>query len=107
MYRYDLTGFAYGMSQPLDLTWIGYNYVHGNSPVHTQTVNRNKDLYKISYMSQYYRSAKRLVLIFGPINRYCNGFSLYYQGHYGNNFKNGGNVDGYEIQVTCTNHPLS
>ena len=26
MYRYDLTGYAYGLGKPLDIIWVGYNY---------------------------------------------------------------------------------
>lgn len=26
MFRYDLIGYAYGAAQPLDITWVGYDY---------------------------------------------------------------------------------
>ena len=29
MYRYDLRGYAYGEAAPLDLTWVGYNFIDG------------------------------------------------------------------------------
>ena len=30
MFRFDLEGYAYGASLPLDITWCGYNYTDGN-----------------------------------------------------------------------------
>ena len=53
-------------------------------------------------MNQYYKGDGKLVLVFGPINRYCNGFSLYYQGHYYVNHSNGDDPKGYSMVVTST-----
>jgi hypothetical protein len=79
MYRFDLEGYAYGASQPLDITWCGYNYNDAN--IH-QKVNLNRNSGQtIKEINQYYQG-NNLVLKFGPINRYCNCFCLYYQGHY-------------------------
>lgn len=30
MFRFDLEGYAYGASLPLDITWCGYNYDWGS-----------------------------------------------------------------------------
>ena len=83
MYRFDLEGYAYGQGVPLDLVWTGYSYT--NEPTfltHTCEYNRNRDLIDLK-LNQYFKGDK-LVISFGPINRYCNGFSLYYQAHYNN-----------------------
>lgn len=79
MFRFDLEGYAYGASQPLDITWCGYNY-ENKEYIHQSNINRNSGQ-TINNISQYYQG-NNLVLKFGPINRYCNSFCLYYQGHY-------------------------
>lgn len=79
MYRFDLEGYAYGAAQPLDITWCGYNF---NDAKIYQKVNLNRNSGQtIKEIDQYYQG-NNLVLKFGPINRYCNCFCLYYQGHY-------------------------
>ena len=84
MYRFQLKGYAYGCAKPLDIIWCGYTYTNG------KIVNGvNTDLHNIGFkVSQYINSNKRVCLKFGPINRYCNGFALYYSAHY-NNVKQG------------------
>lgn len=61
-------------------------------------------------MSQYYQG-NNLVLKFGPINRYCNGFALYYQGHYGSygyeNIVKGTKGDLYKVIVTANEGNLN
>ena len=96
MYRFQLKGFAYGCAKPLDIIWCGY----------TKTENKinkevNVDLHKIGFKVEQYlsKSKNRLCLKFGPINRYCNGFALYYSAHY-NNVKQGLNFDEYHIIAT-------
>jgi hypothetical protein len=80
MYRFDLEGYAFGAAQPLDLIWCGYNY-HDDGKIHKQVnLNRNSGQ-EIKEIGQYYQR-NNLVLKFGPINRYCSSFSLYYQGHF-------------------------
>ena len=103
MYRYDLTGYAYGLSRPLDILWIGYVYPpRPNAPIYTFEKNMHPEDINISYMSQYYRRDGSLVLVFGPINRYCNGFSLYFQGHFGDHHEKGANPSGYSMIVRTT-----
>jgi hypothetical protein len=70
------------------LTFAGYTY-------HVPAAETNK-LYKptqtggdaylpMIILSQYYHSESgNLVLKFGPVNRYCNGFTVSFQGHYQN-----------------------
>ncbi len=29
MYRYDLIGYSWGATIPLDITWCGYNFYNG------------------------------------------------------------------------------
>ena len=83
MYRFDITGFLYGIQRPIDITWIGYNYARSpEAPIKTFHFNRYKEEYNLT-ISQYYRKDGTLVLYFGPINRYFNGFELYYQAHTG------------------------
>ena len=62
--------------------------------------NRNHPEPEIPEMKQYYLRDDRLVIFFGPINRYCNGFSVYYQGHFRYSHELGANPDGYSIIVT-------
>lgn len=80
MYRFDLIGYAFGAGQALDITWCGYNYQQNGKAIQQVNTNRNtgQSLMKIT---QYYKGDS-LTLKFGPINRYRNAFSLYYQAHY-------------------------
>ena len=102
MYRFDLEGYSFGSGTPLDITWCGYNYTNVEVPMNQSNYNRNESLQKINTITQYYKGTeKRLVLEFGPINRYCNGFSLYYQGHYyQSHIQNGLKFEEYKIVVT-------
>ena len=104
MFRYDLTGYSYGEVQPIDITWCGYNY---NKPTinRASNVNRNENLYKLPLRS-YYKKDGTLILSFGPIYRYCNGFELYYQGHFRNNHGKGLEREKYRIIVRYIDHDL-
>ena len=95
MFRFDLEGYAYGAALPLDITWCGYNCTDNTIQ---QQVNLNRNPSQTIKISQYYQG-NNLVLKFGPINRYCNGFCLYYQGHYSNqtNLLNGTKGDLYKV----------
>eukprot|EP01083_Nonionella_stella_P232107 819113_1 len=94
MYRFQLKGYAYGCASPLDIIWCGYTYNQISQQV-------NVDLHHIGFkVSQYLSSDKRVCLKFGPINRYCNGFALYYSAHY-NKVKVGLDLDKYSIRVTA------
>ena len=107
MYRYDLIGYAFGAQKLLDISWVGYNYNKSpQKPVHVEVKNRNADTFEIPYISQYYKRDQYLVLVFGPINRYCNGFSLYYQGHYFRNHDKGADPEGYSMIVHASEHPI-
>ena len=104
MYRFDLTGYAYGIGKPIDITWVGYNYTNVEKPIHDSCINRNENLYKLN-IRHYYKKDGTLVLNFGPIDRYCNGYELYYQGHY-KNFMNGLKKEKYQVVVTHSEHEL-
>ena len=104
MYRFDLTGYAFGMGRPIDITWVGYNYTSVEKPIYDCCVNRNENLYKLS-VKHYYKADGTVVLNFGPIDRYCNGFELYYQGHY-QNYMNGIESNKYKVIVTHSEHEL-
>ena len=96
MYRFQLKGFAYGCAQPLDIIWCGYTYTNGMivSPV-------NKDMHNIGFaVKQNINSNKKVCLKFGPINRYCNGFALYYSAHY-NNVTDGLKFNEYSVLATA------
>ena len=59
-----------------------FAFVTPDGKIHKQVnLNRNSGQ-TIKEIGQYYQG-KNLVLKFGPINRYCNSFSFYYQGHFG------------------------
>ena len=74
MYRFDITGYMFGIGRPLDITWVGYNYDdHPDNPIKTFHYNKYKDEYSLN-IKQYYKNDGTLVLYFGPINRYRNGF---------------------------------
>ena len=102
MFRFDLNGYAFGIGKPHDLTWVGYNYTGVEKPYNGCCINRNADLFHLP-AKQYYKGDGSLVLNFGPINRYCNGYELYYQGHY-QNYMNGSESGKYKVIVTHTEH---
>ena len=104
MGRYDARGYAFGAGKPIDLTQVGYSYNNGQY-INNSTVNRNKDMYELE-MGTYYNSSGNLCLKFGPINRYCLAFQLYFSGHYGNNYTNGLNTAEYKVIVTPTSDNL-
>ena len=70
MYRYDLVGYAYGDSIPLDLTWVGYTYA-GDGKLH-RTMGVNRSPKSISVLQSIQNGY--LTLKFGPIHRYWTGF---------------------------------
>lgn len=80
MYIFDLEWYAYGAALPIDITWCGYNYRDGQ--IHWQ-VNKNRSCEQTGGKVSRYYQGNDLVLKFGLIGRYCNGFCLYYQGYYG------------------------
>ena len=101
MYRFQLTGYAYGFGVPLDITWVGYTYVDGLTRLSTRSMSGIQDL----TVDQYIGKDDMLYLRFGPLNRYCNGFSLTYQGHY-QHPEVGLNATEYKVTVTPDNTPL-
>eukprot|EP01083_Nonionella_stella_P112263 330027_1 len=95
MYRFQLKGYAYGSANPLDLVWCGYT---SNNIIQKPV---NVDIHKIGVqVSQYIASNKRVCLKFGPINRYCNGFAVYYSAHYCKATQ-GLDYDKYAIRATA------
>ena len=99
MYRFDLVGYAYGIGKPLDITWVGYNYREKpEKPIATDAENHHENKYKLT-LDQYYTRDGWLVLFFGPISRYVNGFELYYQAH-NYRIKNGLKLEEYKVIVT-------
>lgn len=85
MYRFDISGMLYGAGcLPIDLIYTGYTY-EGTLPELPADVRAFDAHGTAGKLEQYYHSSKgTLVLKFGPVNRYCNGFSVSYQGHYSN-----------------------
>jgi hypothetical protein len=88
MNRYDIVGMIFGSGcAPLDLTFLSYTYeaslpaLYPGPPACPPSIDRNGNA---GQLSQYYGSDGTLVLKFGPVNRYCIGFSVSYQGHYQN-----------------------
>jgi hypothetical protein len=79
MWRYDLTGYSYGIGKPINFTWVGYFYsgsvidgeiINGSC---SDTANNNIPC------SQYQGKDGFLYLKFGPIRQYFNSFTLDYQ----------------------------
>ena len=95
MFRFDLTGYSYGIAKPLDIIWCGYNYRNVPTPFreYIKNVHESEQDFDIK---QYYQKDGRLVLYFGPIARYRNGFELYYQGH-NYNYRNGLRLKEYRV----------
>merc|ERR1719295_2573294 len=97
MYRYQLKGYAYGCAKPLDIIWCGYTY-SGNGEI---LCPANVDMHNLGFsVSQYLNSNDRVCLKFGPINRYFNGFALYYSAHY-NKVDQGLKLNEYSIIATA------
>ena len=105
MFRFDLTGYSYGIAKPLDIIWCGYNYRNVPTPFreYIKNVHESEQDFDIK---QYYQKDGRLVLYFGPIDRYRNGFELYYQGHY-RKYRKGLDRDQYKIIVSYNDHELT
>ena len=106
MYRFTLKGYGYGIGKPLDFIWVGYLYDRdpGSNPIRQGSCMDVNDLGKSNgvQVSQYVsESDKHLYLTFGPINRYCNAFGLYYSGHY-SAVQKGMQLDAYKVHVTAS-----
>jgi len=102
MWRYDLKGYAYGASIPLDITWVGYYYAGAktkNYIINEKSVNRSVGVSSIFSVSQYTGSDNHLYLKFGPINPFCINFTLDYQSG-----KSGERVvhsqEGFEVKIS-------
>ncbi|MBF0299732.1 MAG: hypothetical protein HQK51_13490 [Oligoflexia bacterium] len=81
MFRYDLHGYAYWDSYPIDLTWVGYAYSGSDDFIKTSAVDHNNFALKDpNFKVSMYKTTKGfLVLKFGPMSNYYNSFSLDYQ----------------------------
>ena len=102
MYRYQLKGYLYGEGKPLDLIWVGYPYID-EELMQSSRVNLHENLIKIE-MGQYWRG-NDLYLKFGPVDRYCNSFQLYYSAHYKNTHL-GLDKSAYKVYATATGDKL-
>ena len=81
MYRFDLTGYSYGVAKPMDCLWVGYLFDNStDSPLQTFNTCANPEGLEAST----YIEGGYLHLKVGPISRFCNAFELFYQGHYQN-----------------------
>lgn len=78
MYRYDLTGYSYGISRPLSFTWVGFLYDAATTAKQIYNQASIDNTNNIS-ASQYVGSDDHLYLQFGPIRQYYNSFVLDYQ----------------------------
>ena len=99
MFYYNLFGYSYGIGDAIDLRWVGYNFAN-NGKIEKEN---HRDVFGNSggVMDAYYRSDNQhLVLKFGPIRRYFNGFALKYQGYTRENVINGLNSTGYSMNIT-------
>lgn len=103
MYRYDIRGYSYGIGKPIDLTFVGYPY-SDDSLIQASTLNRNQAIMTLE-LEQYFRG-DTLYLKFGPINRYCNAFQLYYSAHYINPTI-GLDKSQYKVYVTAVQNNLT
>ena len=96
MYRFDLTGYSYGVAKPMDCLWVGYLFDNStDSPLQTFNNCANPEgLEASTYIEGGYLNLK-----VGPISRFCNAFELFYQGHY-QNATMGLEYDKYEVIAT-------
>ena len=79
MYRFTVRGYAYGIASALDLLYLGYTFADDHIKIERPVLF---DLHNSAgNMEQYIGSNGTVVLKFGPIARYFNGFALYYQGY--------------------------
>ena len=76
MFRYDLTGYSYGIGRPLSFTWVGYLY-SGNRQIINGRCRDNAG--NGIGCSVYQGSDNHLYLKFGPVRQYYNSFVLDYQ----------------------------
>ena len=83
MYRYTARGYAYGAVQALDLVYVGYTYYADEVILHKQEYDmQGNQIGMEHYLGLYGTHINKLILKFGPIDRYFDGFALYYQGYY-------------------------
>lgn len=102
MFHFNLVGYSYGIGEALDLVWVGYNYYGTNDfyNVNTHDIFDNSGGMDIYYQTQNLTSIyKTVVLKFGPIKRYYNGFELRFMG-YGTRASNGYDKDKYYVKIT-------
>ena len=76
MFRYDLTGYSYGIAQPISFTWVGYLYSGNRRLIQARAVNNHPQ--NGVGVSHYQGSDGHLYLKFGPIRQYYTGFVLDY-----------------------------
>jgi hypothetical protein len=105
MYKYTIDGYCYAAGQSLDLVFVGYAYHHTNSSAPHLASSESHGAFSPPKMTQYYHSSvtHNVVLMFGPLNRYCLGFSVSYQGHY-RHAESG--IGAYTVQATATDARL-
>jgi hypothetical protein len=86
MYRFKVVGYAFGAKAPLDLAYVGYTYAGDGSirSSHSCIQTSQAHIQSAVQTSQYFSQDDHVVLKFGPISRYCAGFSVKYQAHYQN-----------------------
>jgi len=95
MWRYDLTGYSYGIGKPLSITWVGYTYSESSDIRKGYAIDNTGSSIPAS---QYFGSDDFLYLRFGPISQYYNSFALDYQS--GSTVKFVKDHDGYEVILT-------
>ena len=64
MFRYDLTGYSYGIAQPISFTWVGYLYSGNRRLIQARAVTNHPQ--KGVGVSHYQGSDGHLYLKFGP-----------------------------------------
>ena len=82
MWRFDVKGYAYFDSSPLDITWVGYLYnneIGKNKIINGQSLNKSGDVLSDVVPDSYIGKGGNLWLKFGPISKYHLSFSLDYQ----------------------------
>ena len=98
MWRYDLTGYSYGISKPISLTWVGYTF---SEPPDIRNAYAGDNTDTGIPASQYFGRDGFLYLRFGPISKYHNSFVLDYQS--GSTGEKVEYHDGYEVILTENN----
>jgi hypothetical protein len=96
MFHIKIEGYVYSGSHAIDATFCGYMYAAQPKTVYSKVSTLNQGPVATKLEQYVTESDGHLVLKFGPVRRYCFGFSVRYQGHYHNSSQGYG---AYSVQA--------